>query len=127
VSAAGVNEYQTLASVAGAPQVASSWASSASVVASVVSRSSLNPIVVGVAPTNVSLPGGAAPAASACTTASSGRTSRAIAILVRLIIIRLRHAGSGPASIAPVEPRAASHVSSGHPVVGMLTCRTSEM
>ena len=50
--------YQTLASVAGAPHVALSWASSASVVASLVSSSSPKPGVTGVAPASVSLPGG---------------------------------------------------------------------
>lgn len=52
--------YQTLASVAGAPQVALSCASSASVVASVVLMTWLKPSAAAVAPPIVSLPGAAA-------------------------------------------------------------------
>ena len=75
--------YQTLASVAGAPQLALSWASSASVVASVVSSTWLKPIDAAVAPPIVSLPGaaanaGCAPSAEAATSAATvamdGRT-----------------------------------------------------
>src|SRR5918994_7261362 len=66
-SAAAVNSYHTLASVAGAPQLALSWASSASVVASVVSSCSLKPSETTVAPPKVSLLGGAATAVEVCT------------------------------------------------------------
>ena len=59
-SAAAVYEYQTLASVAGAPQSAFAAMSSASVVASLVSSSWLKPRVAGVAPPSRSLPGAAA-------------------------------------------------------------------
>jgi hypothetical protein len=49
--------YQTLASVAGAPQLALSWASSASRVACVVSSTWLKPIEAVVTPPIKSLPG----------------------------------------------------------------------
>src|SRR5688500_5144530 len=75
--------YQTLASVAGAPQIVFSCASSLSVVASVVSSTSLNPTLTSVAPVNVSFAGGAASAcpapvkviASANTRLANGRKS----------------------------------------------------
>src|SRR4051794_7199544 len=74
--------YQTLASEAGAPQVSLAWASTASVVASVVSPVSLVPRVTAFAPVMVSLPG----AAGSAGWAPSARTRSVLRRLVRTVV-----------------------------------------
>jgi hypothetical protein len=72
-----VIEYHTLASIAGAPQIAFALASSASVVASLVSAVVLNGTeLIGAAPPNVSFVGAAACAGAAATrTKPAARTT----------------------------------------------------